>query len=201
MKSFFVFVCAALAGTLVATSVAVAELKVGDKVPDFKLKDLLSGQEMALSDLTGKGPVMVEFISFKCPYSLSYDARFVELAKGIMAKRAQLVALSPNNAESEEELARTARARGITFPILKDWNNKIADLFGAQYTPHVYIINKDGVLVYAGQAGDHIHADQMKTFTCAVALDDVLAGKPVSNPTTKAAGRTIKRDYNAKNPR
>jgi hypothetical protein len=41
----------------------------------------------------------------------------------------------------------------------------------------------------------------MKTFTCAVALDDVLAGKPVSNPTTKAAGRTIKRDYNAKNPR
>ena len=77
--------------------------------------------------------------------------------------------------------------------MLKDEQNKIADLYAAQVTPETFVINSQGKLMYHGRIDDCRKAEKIQSKDLADALDKLLAGKTVANSEAKAFGCTIKR--------
>jgi peroxiredoxin len=85
-----------------------------------------------------------------------------------------------------------ATSHGYSFPYLKDGDSTIARAYGARVTPHVYVIDGTGTLRYRGYVDDSAKPEERRTTGLASALDDLLAGKTVSNQATHAFGCTIK---------
>ena len=82
---------------------------------------------------------------------------------------------------------------GLSFPILKDVDNIVADRYQASVTPEVYILGKDGKLLYHGRIDDSRREDQVTSSDLSNALNEILSDKEVTAQKTKAFGCTIKR--------
>lgn len=167
-------------------------VKVGDTVPDFKMKDL-DGQEHTLSEHKGK-PVVLVFVSNGCPWSRGADPLLSRMAKDYEAKGVVFYGIDPDKNNSPEQIKNYAQDKNVTYRILKDEQNKYADALGAVQTPEVFIVDKDGKLVYHGAVDNREkEAEDGQTNYVQAALDEILAGKPVSTPEKKQWGCTIKR--------
>src|SRR5438270_1478270 len=171
------------------TTAAVA---LGAVVPDFTLPDA-DGHDHTLASLRGKNGTVLIFIATRCPVSNGYNARMEKLATDYAARGVQIVGINANSTEPIEEVKQHAADKGLTFTILKDKGNRIADRFDAQVTPEAYLLDASGKLVYHGRidnsrAGDAITATELRD-----AIEAVLAGKPVEKPEAKAFGCSIKR--------
>ena len=79
------------------------------------------------------------------------------------------------------------------FPVLKDERNVVADEYGAQVTPEVFVLNPAGKLLYHGRIDDDRKGTNIKHRDLQEALNALLAGKELSQPETKAFGCSIKR--------
>ncbi len=167
------------------------EFKLGSKVTDFEIKDT-SGAPARLSALKGD-VTAIFFIATKCPISNDYNERMKALYKDYAARGVKFVFINSNNTEPAAEVQDHAKQWGFPFKVYKDDNNVVADRFGAQFTPEVFLLDRDGVIRYHGAIDDSRAADRIKTHHLRNALDEMLAGKPVSTAETKAFGCTIKR--------
>jgi peroxiredoxin len=177
------------------TAIAGEAPKIGAAAPDFTLPAAADGKPVALKDLLGKGKaVAVIFIATKCPYSNGYNDRMADMGKEFAAKGVTLVGINSNKSEPAAEVAEHARKNGFAFPVLKDDGNKVADLYAAQRTPEVFVLDSKGTLVYHGRI-DETHDDpkNVKSPDLKNTLNAILAGKPVPQAETKAFGCTIKR--------
>lgn len=181
--------------SLAALSLAFAafgqEYKVGSKVADFSFQDL-KGQPVSFSSLKGDTTVVM-FVSTKCPVSNAYNERMNALYKEYSARGVKFVFLNSNQNEPPAEVEEHARTHGLAFRVYKDVNNAAADLFGAQFTPETYVIDKAGVLRYHGSIDDAQNEARIKLRGLRNAIDAVMAGKTVQPAETKAFGCTIKR--------
>jgi alkyl hydroperoxide reductase subunit AhpC len=92
-----------------------------------------------------------------------------------------------------EDVKSHAGGKGYVFPMLKDDNNSVADMLGATRTPEVYVIDKNGIILYHGSIDDNRDAAKVSTNHLRNALDEIIAGKEVSVKNTKFFGCTIKR--------
>ncbi|MDQ3135044.1 MAG: hypothetical protein M3Q76_09585, partial [Acidobacteriota bacterium] len=81
----------------------------------------------------------------------------------------------------------------LTFPILKDKGNRIADRLGAQRTPEVYLLDASNKLVYQGRIDNAQNPRMVATSELRNAMEEILSGKPVSQTQAKAFGCSIKR--------
>ena len=192
MKKLFVFLVLA-----VATTVCVAdELAIGAKAPQFALVNAADGRTVAFHPGDGKLSVVV-FTCNQCPYAKAFEPRIVELARQYQLKGVAFYAVDPNDeaqyaVESLAEMKARATAHGYPFPYLKDADSTVAHAYGARVTPHVYAIDGGGTLRYRGYVDDSAKPEERRTTGLSNALDDLLAGKPVSIQTTRAFGCTIK---------
>lgn len=168
------------------------KMKVGDKMPDFKLTDL-NGKEHSLSGYTGK-IVVLNFCSQKCPWSRGADPSIVELYNKYKEKGIVLLGVDSHRDTAVEEIKEYAGKTKILFPILKDKENKYADAVKAVRTPEIYVVDKEGKLAYHG-AFDNRRSPEKKGDVNYLtdALDELLAGSAVSKPEVAAWGCTIKR--------
>ena len=180
---------AALAAPLVADAPAI-----GSAAPAFDLKSV-DGKPFSLADAEKTNSyVVLMFIATQCPYSNGYNDRMRDMAAAYAKKGMLFVGINSNNTESVEETAAHAKQHGFGFPVLKDPGNKVADLYDARRTPEVYVIGKDGKLVYHGRIDDNSNdASKVTSPDLKNALDALLAGQPVAKAETKAFGCTIKR--------
>jgi peroxiredoxin len=200
MRTPHAFVPLALAAVLCGAAHAQKGYTVGSVVADFTLTDL-DGKKVSLKSLAdGKKYVVVNFWSHDCPASANADPRFVKINTDYGSKGVAIVHVASNKKENkaETDVAATkaaAKKAGITFPVLLDADNKIADVFGAQKTPHVFIIDaKDSKVVYSGALTDSVWKnDKVSKEYVREALDLLLAGKPVATATTTPEGSGIKR--------
>jgi len=165
---------------------------VGSTVADFKLPDVM-GKEHSLASLKGsKGTVLI-FVSTGCPVSNAYNERMEKLAQDFKARGIHVVGINSNVTESSDTIKAHAVENKLSFPILKDKGNKIADRLGAQRTPEVYFLDSANKLVYQGRIDNAQKAAMLQTSDLRNAIEEVLAGKPVSQTQAKAFGCTIKR--------
>jgi peroxiredoxin len=169
-----------------------AKATIGSVAPDFKLPDA-DGKEHTLASLKGKSGTVVIFIATKCPVSNAYNARMQKLADDYRAKGVNVVGINSNVAELAPEVKQHAADNGLTFTILKDAGNQVADRFGAQVTPEAYLLDAAGKLVYRGRIDNSRNGDSITATELRDAVEAVLAGKPVEKAEAKAFGCSIKR--------
>jgi peroxiredoxin len=174
-------------------------LKVGDKAPAFKLKNV-DGKMVSLSDYEQSKGLVVVFSCNHCPYVVKYEDRINDLSKKYAPLGFPLVAINPNapkvEADSYEKMIERHREKSFTFPYLLDDTQVIAKKYGAEKTPHVYILErkgKDFIIRYIGGIDDSPGDPEKVTKSYAAeAIDALLAGKEVPIKETKAIGCTIK---------
>ena len=116
-----------------------------------------------------------------------------KIHKEYSEKGITFIGINSNKEETVEEIKEHAKKNNLSFIILKDFRNIIADKFKASFTPEVYVLNSDFELLYHGRIDDSRKIKNVKSEDLRKALDEILAGKEVSVKNTKAFGCTIKR--------
>lgn len=165
---------------------------IGATIEDFTLPDT-SGTEHSLKSLAGKKGTVLLFIAVQCPVSNAYNERMEKLAQEYKAKGIAVIGINSNVKEDGAAVKAHAAENNLTFAILKDPGNKIADKLGATVTPEAYFLDANNKLVYHGRIDNSRNPDQIETSDLRNALDASLAGKPVEKTEARAFGCTIKR--------
>jgi peroxiredoxin len=169
---------------------------LGKKVEDFSLKDQ-HGKAVSLSAFKDKKALVVVFLGTECPINNAFLPRLAELSKEYGPKQVQFLAINSNRQDTAKVVAEHARKYAIPFPVLKDQRNVIADRFGARRTPEAFILDGGRKIRYQGRIDDQFGIGYQRAKPTrrdlAVALDEILAGKSVSKPTTPVAGCRISR--------
>jgi peroxiredoxin len=176
---------------------AAAEAKVGQAAPDFSLTDS-HGKKQSLSDYKGK-LVVLEWINFDCPFvKKHYNSGNMQKLQDKYTKDG-VAWLSINtskpgkggNYSSAEVNKQLKKWNAHPTAYLQD-DGTVGRLYGAKATPHMFVIDKSGTLVYAGAIDDKDTADEADVKTAknyvAAALDAEMAGKQVATSLTKAYG-------------
>ncbi len=169
--------------------------RIGREVAEWTLADF-RGKEHSLKDFDQKF-LVVAFIGTECPLAKLYAPRLVELEKEYRERGVGFVAINPNTQDSLTEIAAHARKHGLTFPVLKDVGNRVADQMGAIRTPEVFVMDAERVIRYAGRIDDQYdigvaHEKPKHTFL-ADALDDLLADRAVAQADVETVGCFIGR--------
>ena len=169
-----------------------AALAIGASVPDFSLPDA-DGKAQSLSSLKGKSGTVLIFVAVQCPVSNAYNERMEKLAQDYKSRGINVVGINSNVAEPAEAVKAHAATNKLTFPILKDPGNKIADQLGATVTPEAYVLYASNKLIYRGRIDNSRKGDSITATELRDALEASLAGKPVSKAIAAAFGCSIKR--------
>ncbi len=174
---------------------------VGQPAPDFTLTDT-AGQPVKLSQFKGK-PVVLEWTNPGCPFVRKhYQGSMQALQKDFTQRGVVWLAINSTETASSDhlppaELARWMRDKGASpSATLMDEDGTVGKLYGARVTPHMYIVNAQGQLVYAGGI-DSIPSARVADIEKATnhirqGLGELLAGKPLSVSTSQAYGCSIK---------
>ncbi|HEY0169497.1 MAG TPA: thioredoxin family protein [Pyrinomonadaceae bacterium] len=171
---------------------AKAALAIGAAAPDFTLPDA-DGKEHTLASLKGKSGTVIIFVATQCPYSNAYNSRMAKLAEDYRAKGVNVVGINSNASEPASEVKSHAAEKGLTFTILKDAGNQVADRYDAQVTPEAYLLDASGKLVYHGRIDNSRTGYLITSSELRDAIEATLAGKPVEKAGAKAFGCSIKR--------
>ena len=176
--------------------------RLNEQAPDFNLKDS-NGKEHSLSDFNGK-IVVLEWINFDCPFvQKHYNSKNMQSLQLKYSKN-DVVWLSvcsstegkQGNFSNDEINKRIKNHNAKMSAYLIDSDGKVGKMYGAKTTPHMYIIDKDGKLVYAGGIDDKASTDtddieDAKNYV-STALDELLAGKNVIIQSSKPYGCSVK---------
>ena len=192
------------AGTAaVAPSLALAASPdIGKPAPLFTAVDS-NGKTWSLADLKGK-VVVIETTNHDCPYVRKhYSARNMQTQQREATAKGVVWLTSASSATGEQGHVTADQANALTrkrdaapTAVLLDPQSRIARAYGATVTPHMYIIDPSGMLVYKGGIDSIPSADiadipKAKQYV-RVGLDEVLAGKPVADASTRPYGCSLK---------
>jgi len=194
-----------LAAGLLAASAALAQAVVGQPAPAFTATDA-SGKAVSLADFKGKH-VVLEWVNPGCPFVVKHYAsgNMQATQKDSTSKGVVWLAVNSTASDHQDYKAPSAMAgwmqqqkAGATATLM-DADGKVGRAYGARTTPHIYVINASGTLVYAGAIDDKPTASQAdipgSRNHVKAALAESLAGKPVSMASTRPYGCSVK--YNA----
>lgn len=186
-----------MAGAVVASGARAdgeipAAPAIGATIEDFTLPDV-DNKDRSLKSLAGKNGTVLLFVAVQCPVSNAYNERMEKLAQDYKAKGIAVVGINANVAEDAAAVKKHASEHSLTFPILKDPGNKIADKLGASVTPEAYFIDANNKLLYHGRIDNSRNAAQVETSDLRNALDAALNDKPIEKTEARAFGCTIKR--------
>jgi len=180
-----------------AASEEPGKSSVGRKVTGFRLNDTAAGQR-SFGELAGRSATVIVFLSTECPMSNNYLDPLAELAGKYEGQGVKLVLINPNRDEGQTQVAKHAQEFQIKFPMLIDLEQTVADLLGAKTTPEAFLIDADGVVRYRGRIDDQYisrlkRRESVTRHDLGVAIDELLAGKPITVAETEALGCPIAR--------
>ncbi len=189
-----------LISMLISASVFAGGYEIGDKVENFKLKNI-DGKMISLESMDNINGAIVIFTCNHCPYSIANEDRIIAIDKKYKKKGYPVIAINPNDPEIQPEdsfdkMKVRAKKKGFTFPYLFDEKQTVYKKFGATKTPHVFILNKKGkdfILEYIGAIDDSPRkADKVKEKYINKVVDSLLEDKTPPIRETKAIGCSIK---------
>ena len=192
----------AAACTWLAPDTAQAAATVGQPAPAFTLTDT-AGRTVSLADYKGRH-VVLEWVNPGCPFvQKHYDSGNMQATqKGALDRNVVWLAINSTATSSRDYLAPAALAgwmgnhRAPVTATLMDADGKAGRAYGARTTPHMYVIDPQGKLIYAGAIDSRptANAADIRVATNHVnqALADALAGRPVATAVTQPYGCTIK---------
>jgi cytochrome oxidase Cu insertion factor (SCO1/SenC/PrrC family) len=187
---------------LSAAASAWAAAPVGQPAPDFTAPDL-QGKSVKLSDYKGKY-VVLEWTNPECPYVRRHynSGNMPSLQKELGAKDVVWLTVNSTNQTSGEfktpqQMTQWLKEKGAApKATLIDKESKVGKLYDARTTPHMYVVDPQGKLIYAGAIDDKRWASEQTTRQAKnhvrAALDEAMAGKPVSVAATSPYGCSVK---------
>ncbi|NND97181.1 MAG: redoxin domain-containing protein [Pirellulaceae bacterium] len=195
-----IVVALVLAALPLTASADKSESLVGRKIDNFTLKDF-RGKEHSLSDFKDNKLVVAYFFGTECPLAKLYSARLQKMSEEYADKGVAIIGINSNVQDNISEIESHVVRHKVQFPALKDVGNVVADMFGATRTPEIFVLDQNGVVQYTGRvdgqytfgSGVGLSSPVAKREDLKIALDELLAGKAVSEPTTVAKGCIIGR--------
>ena len=196
-----VFLCL-VAVLIMASGIALAQVVSNQAAPNFTLTDT-NGQKHSLSDYKGKF-VVLEWFNPDCPFVKKHynSGNMPQLQKQYTAKGVVWLSIDSSAAGEQGNYSSAGLNKfmldkgGAPTAILADADGKLGHLYDAQTTPHMFIIDPKGILIYQGAIDDTPSADieDLKTAKnyVSAALDAAMNGKPVAVSTTKSYGCSVK---------
>jgi peroxiredoxin len=181
-------------------------MKIGTHIPDFTLPGA-DGKTHSLKEWATAKYLMIVFECDHCPESQNYESRIKQLYEDYKGRGVQLVAINPNDPASVrlDELGYTdledslpemkirLADRHISWPYLYDGETQITSTkFGVIATPHVFIFDQDRNLRYEGQIDNNMRPELEEPRSTRMALEELLAGKPVTVTDAKVHGCSTK---------
>ena len=187
---------------LAAVTIAQAEVQIGQPAPDFSLTDC-SGKKVSLSDFKGK-VVVLEWVNHNCPFVVKHygSGNMQKLQADATAKGVTWLSIcssapgKPGHTDAAGAAKKCTETQSAAAAYLLDETGKVGKTYGAKVTPEMYVIDANGVLVYHGAIDDKKSTNPgdiagAKNYVAA-ALNEVLAGKPVSTSKTDPYGCGVK---------
>lgn len=189
-----------LSFVLVMISLTFSLAQRSDYVEDFKLPNLVTGNEFSLKDYASVPTVVVIFTSRHCPYAKLYDQRIAKLINDFESDQIRFVLINPTNPanhpqDASDNVKQAIEANGWKVPFLIDSNQRVARLLGAEKTPEVFVLSKQRgsfKTVYQGAIDDNpqiasdVHHHYLKEF-----LNAQRADQSASLRSTPATGCRI----------
>ena len=174
-------------------------LALGTPAPEFRLSEAATGRRIALADFAASPAVVVAFICNHCPYVVHLRTALAEFGRDCARRGITLIGINANDAErypadSPERMAEEVRSAGWTFPYLYDPTQETARAYRAACTPDFYLFDRNRRLVYRGQFDDSRPGNGRPITGTDLrgALDDLLAGRPVTGRQLPSMGCGIK---------
>ena len=169
----------------------LVETRIGKRVANFTLQDF-RGKEHSLDDHRQSKLIVIAFLGSECPLAKLYGPRLQELAKSYERQQVAFLGINANCQDSITEIAAYARIHDITFPLLKDSGNHLADALTAVRTPEVFLLDQERKISYWGRIDDQYGVGVVrkapKRRDLKIAIDELLAGKEVTQPIQEAEG-------------
>jgi peroxiredoxin len=187
---------AALVGYSFAEEKKKGGAEVGQPAPAFSLQDQ-DGNTVSLEDYKGK-VVVLEWFNNECPFVVKFykNGDMNQIAQSYAEKDVVWLAINSTKGKTNEDNKKIAGEWKIERPILNDSDGATGKAYGATNTPHMFVINADGVLVYKGAIDSIRSADPediaKATNHVRAALDEVLEGKTVTVAETIPYGCSVK---------
>ena len=189
----------------------VTTLEIGAAAPDFDLPGV-DGKNHTLAEYADADILAVLFTCNHCPSAQGAESRIKSIVDDYADESFQLVAISPNDPESVrlnelgysvygdslEDMKKHAADNNFNFPYLYDGETQsVTRAYGAMATPHIFLFDKERELRYVGRIDDSRYGDPstIQSHDAREAIDALLAGKEVPNPTTRAHGCSTKWAY------
>lgn len=172
-------------------------LQIGDKAPDFSLL-ATNGKKYSLKDFADSPVLVVFFTCNHCPYVKGSDEVTRKTVEKFKPKGVAFCGINSNSKktypeDSFEEMVKRMEHYQFPWVYLYDESQKIALKYGALRTPHFFVFNKNRELIYTGRGVDSPRdTSKMTVNDLERALEEHLAGKPVSVPLTNPIGCNVK---------
>jgi len=178
----------------------IQELQPGTIGPMFEyvMADV-SGVDITMNDVKGQNGTLVIFSCSTCPYVRAWEDRYLTVSKLAKENNIGMIVVNPNEAIRDKgaslaDMKARSKEIGYTFPYALDKDYKLADAYGATRTPHVYLMDKNNVVVFVGAIDDNSRsAADVEEHYLEDAIVELAAGKTISRSHTRAIGCTIKR--------
>jgi peroxiredoxin len=173
---------------------------IGDEAMNFKLKNV-DGNYVSLSDYKDEKGVIVVFTCNHCPYAQAWENRIIQIDKTFDKKGYPVVAIQPNDpklapGDSFENMKKRAERKNYPFPYLMDETQEVYRTYGAEKTPHVFVLQNqsgDFIVQYIGTVDDNYkNPEKVEKRYLASAVKALLSGSKPDPAKTKAIGCSIK---------
>jgi peroxiredoxin len=171
-------------------------LNLNDRAPTFSLP-ATDGKTYTLNDIS-EDTLVISFTCNHCPYVYNSDEETRKTAEKYTPQGVRFVMINANSTVSHPQDSfdnMVTRMNEHKFPwiYLRDESQEVARAYGAEKTPHFFVLNKSRDLIYAGRAVDSPRVpENIATHELETALDEHLSGRPVSTPRTDPIGCSIK---------
>ena len=174
-------------------------IPLGTVAPEFTLPDVVSGKNVALNEAKSDIATVIMFICNHCPFVKHVQDELIQVANDYTPKGITFIAISSNDAEAfpqdaPDKMKELAEQKNYPFPYLYDESQEVAKAYKAACTPDLYIFDKKLKCVYRGQLDDSRPGNDIPVTGKDIrdALDNVLAGKAVSDKQRSSIGCNIK---------
>ena len=165
-------------------------------VEPFRLPDIRQ-QAVEIGPDTNSQLTVICFLGTECPLAKLYAPRLQSMANEYADRGVRFFGINSNRQDSLDDLQRYAQQHEIAFPIVKDFQNVVADVFRAERTPEVFVLDRRFAVRYRGRIDDQylpgIVQPKASQHDLRQAIEELLANKPVSQPRTEAPGCFIGR--------
>ena len=175
-------------------------ISINDKIPeiDFELESV-NKEWMTINSQVGDNGLLVIFTCNTCPFVVMWEDRYKLIEQIVEENNIGLVYINSNykkrkGDDSFENMQKHAKKMDYQFPYLLDEKSKLANLFGAKTTPHIFLFNNKNTLVFKGAIDDNYKdIKKVEKFYLKDAIKQLASGSEITISETKAVGCSIKR--------